>query len=142
MKISPEDAIAACDAICARLDLGSVNPAATIEIYSGAAPTTLAEVVTTQVLLVKLAMNASGAFAGAIDGVNHAEATANAIADTPALADGTAAWFRIRDRDDAVRWQGTLSEPNLGGDLELSSLNIIAGVNVVTVSLKARMPKG
>lgn len=142
MKISAADAIAACDAICARLDLGATNPAAEIEIYDGAQPATLEEAATTQVLLVKLAMNATAAFISAEDAAAHAEATANAIVDTPALADGQAAWFRVRDRDGAVRWQGTVSEPNLGGDLELSSLNIIAGVNVVTVSLKARMPKG
>lgn len=142
MKITAADAIAACDTLCARLDLGTTDPAAGIEVYDGAQPATLEEAVTTQVLLVKLTMNATGAFIGAVDAAAHAESTARAIADTPALTNGVAAWFRIKDRDGNTRWQGTVSEPNLGGDLELSSLNIIAGVNVVTVSLKARMPKG
>lgn len=142
LKISGADAIAACNILTSNIDEGSANPNPVIEIYDGTAPASITDAVTTQVKLVELPLDETEAFQGATDEGTHAEAVANAVPDTPALADGTASWFRVKDKDGTVRWQGDITEANLGGDLELSSVNIIEGVNVVTVSLTARMPKG
>lgn len=141
LKITAADAIAACNTLTGRLNTGADHP--TLEIYDGVEPANLSAAVTTQVLLVELPLAGPQAFQGAVDvpGASYVEASANPVADTPALADGEAAWFRVFDDTGAVRWQGQCSEANLGGDLELSSLNIIQGVNVVTVNLRARMPK-
>lgn len=143
MFITTEDAIAACNALCARLDAGTTNPEALIEIYDGAPPASITDPVATQKLIVRFKMNAVSAFALATDVPPFAVATHNPIADATALADGTATWFRIKDRDGAVRWQGSVTGKDLGGELQVTpSADIITGTKVTVVSLVARMGKG
>ncbi len=75
---------------------------------------------------------ANPAFATAASGT----ITANAIAsDTNAANTGTAANFRIRDRDNAEVLRGTVSATGGGGDIQLSSTAITAGDTVSITSL-------
>jgi len=135
-------AISAVDAMTARVDLGTTNPQAAFTVYSGPVPTRSdAALDPANIALVTIAMNAD-AFGDATDNTDDlvAEAIAGAIAETPALADGTATFYRQFDRDGNVVWQGVTTEANLGGDMELSAINVVTGVNVVVQSYALRIP--
>lgn len=141
LEITAPDAIAALSAILNRLDVGAGNPV--IEIYDGAKPASIGDAVTTQNLLIELDMDDTQAFQAPVDmpADTYVQATANPIADKAATASGQATWFRLLDSAGNVRWMGDVSEANLGGDLQISSVNIIQDVNVVTVAFRARYPK-
>lgn len=143
LLISAQDAIAGLAAIIGRLNTtGTQSP--TIEVYSGARPATLAEALTTQKKLVVLTLNSAAAFGAPVDVANqpYVESVAAAVPDTPALETDVAAWFQVLDDTGAKRWLGDVTEANLGGDLEISSVNMVKDVNVVTVALRVRFPKG
>lgn len=142
LKITAADAIAGLNAIVARIGNGA-GPNPVLNIYDGVEPDYVTDSITTQKTLVTIALAATNAFGSGVDviGEDYVESTAAPIADTPALEDGDAKWFRVFDKDGNARWQGSVTETGGGGDLEISSIKIIEGVNVVTVSLKVRMPK-
>ena len=62
-------------------------------------------------------------------------ATANAITDDTNAAGGTAALFKIQNRDNVEVLRGTVTATGGGGDIELSSTNIGAGDTVSVTSL-------
>lgn len=140
LQISNALAIIACDALVDQIDSGS-SGAAKLQIYDGAKPATLADAITTQNVLVEFDLP-NPAFAGAVEGANGATATANAVTDTVALADGEATFFRIINRDGEAVLQGDVTDVGGNGDLKLSSISIITGIEVVVVSLTATMPNG
>lgn len=75
---------------------------------------------------------ANPAFGSAAAGV----ATANAIAsDTNAANTGTAANFRIRNRNNSEVFQGTVTATGGGGDIQLSSVGITAGDTIALTSV-------
>jgi hypothetical protein len=89
-RVSNAAAIASVDAVVALLNVGG---AGYIEIRTGTQPADVS-IAATGTLLGTLPLSAT-AFAGAIDGVGKAVASANAITqDTSADAAGTATWFR------------------------------------------------
>ena len=140
MFISNAAAIAACDAIVDRLDLGSTNPNARLRIYSGTVPTDADTALGAQVLLAELNMS-NPAFGSAVDISPGARATASAITeDSTADATGTASFFRIVDRSGTVViMQGTVNTS--GADLNLNSVAISAGAAVQVTSLTFTMPE-
>lgn len=134
-------AIAACDAYVDRADLGTTNAAAKFTVYSGAVPASVNAALTgANVALVTMAMS-NPAFGAAAENVGtvSADAAAEPVADVAAAASGVATFYRLFDRDNNPIWQGTVSEPNAGGDMELSSVNVITGVNVVVQSFIFRV---
>lgn len=110
------------DYVVDALDTGSADPNGDIQVAtSGAFSTILA--------LLQFANPAFGAAAGGV-------ATANAIAsDTNAPNSGTAANFRVRDRDNVEVFRGSVSATGGGGDMQLSSVGIVAGDTVSLTSM-------
>jgi hypothetical protein len=141
LLISASDAIAGLAAIIARLNTNGGHPL--LEVYNGARPATLTEPIGARVKLVVLSLDNVAAFQAPVDvgGQPYVQSTANTIADTPALATSVATWFRVVDDAGVAHWIGDVTEANLGGDLEISSVNMVQDVNVVTVALRVRFPK-
>lgn len=115
---------AIANAVADACDVGSANAQGRLRIYTAGFSTLLAEL-----------NMANPAFGDAAAGV----ATANAITDdSSADATGTAAVFRIVNRDAATVVEGTVSTS--GADLNLNSTSITAGVAVSVSSLTVTAP--
>jgi hypothetical protein len=109
---------AAVDAVVDLVDAGSGTATGHLKIYSSGA-----------VLLADLAMS-NPAFGAASVGV----ATASAITDdSSADATGTAATFKVVDRDDTEIFSGTCGLT--GEALNLNTLSIVAGTKVSVSAL-------
>ena len=80
-------------------------------------------------------------FAAATDETEGGTAVANAVTPVSAVATGTATWFRLMDGDDTVIMQGSVSAPLGGGDITISSTEVIIGIEVSIVSLSYIQPK-
>ncbi len=118
-----------CDALVDDVDVGSTDASGDIQVYTAAFATLLAE----------LAYSAPPAFGAAAAGV----ATANAIADdTSADNSGTAAVCRIRDRDNATVWEGTVTATAGGGDIEFNTITFTSGDTVSITAQTVTMPAG
>lgn len=142
LSLKASVAIAACNAIVAQAEVGTTNPAPSFTVYSGTMPADIDTALAGNTALFTIVMD-EPAFAGAVDNDTDgfAEAIAEPIADTPAIADGVATFYRLFDRTGTAIWQGNVTEANLGGDMELSSVNVIDGVSVVVTSFIIRVPK-
>lgn len=120
----------------ALIDAGAA--AGAIKIYSGAVPASPNDALVAQVLLATLTMS-DPAF-GAANGAGVA--TAGAITgDNAADATGAASFFRIEDSNGVVRFQGDVTATGGGGDLQLSNVNIQAGVQVDITSFTITQPE-
>lgn len=110
------------DLVVDALDLGSTDATGDIQIATSTAFSTILATLTF----------ANPAFGSATGGT----ATANAIvSDTNAANTGTAASFRLRDRNNAEVLRGTVTATGGGGDIQLSSTSITAGDTVSITSL-------
>lgn len=76
------------------------------------------------------------AFGAAASGV----ATAAAITADSSATGGTAALFKVQDRDNTEIWRGTVGTPGSGADLELQSTLIGAGDSVTVTAFTMTMP--
>jgi hypothetical protein len=141
LSIANAQAIQACDVIVDACDLGTTNASATLTIYSGTPPANVDASLSGNTVLAQLAMS-NPAFGGAADISPGARATASTITDdSSANATGTASFFRILDRDNVPRIQGTVTATGGGGELELKSVSINSGVIVEVTSLTVTMPE-
>lgn len=130
-RINNAAAIAACNAIVDRLDLGA--GAGLLRIYTGTPPTNV-DAAPTGTLLAELTLS-DPAFQGAVDANPGGRATANSItSDASANATGTAGYFRAVDSDSNGIIQGTVTATGGGGDMELNSTSIVLGVEVAVTS--------
>lgn len=120
--ISNAAAIVICNALKALVDNGSV-----LRIYDGVMPTDLEPALTTQNLLVEMALPFP-AFGAAADGTGKASASLTSVISAAPTAAGTATFFRVLNSSGVPVWQGTVGM--LGCDLNLSSTNILLGVSV------------
>lgn len=137
-KISNAAAIAACNAVVDLLDVGG---AGSIEIYTTPVPSEV-DTAATGTLLGTLPLSAT-AFGAAADAAPGGRATAAAItSDSSADATGTAAYFRALNGSGTHVIQGTVTATGGGGDLELSSVSIVAGVAISITSWTFTMPEG
>lgn len=137
--ISNAAALAACDAIVDRLDLGSTNATARLRIYSGSVPTDADTALGAQVLLAELNMS-NPAFGSAADISPGARATAATISDdTTADATGTASFFRMVDRNPTAVLQGAAATS--GAELNFNSVSISAGAIVSCTSFTVTVPE-
>ncbi|MEL4071740.1 hypothetical protein WKW50_16470 [Ochrobactrum sp. GPK 3] len=139
VRIAIDAAKAACDAITGKIDAES--GAAKLVVYSGARPATPAAAITTQVKLIEFEM-ANPAFGQSAEVGNTATATANSINPTTAIADGTASFFRVLDGAGNTVFDGDVSNTAGSGDLKLSAVAVITGIDVTVVSLSAIQPTG
>lgn len=138
LKISGAAAVAACSAVTTLADAAAT--AGKLLIYNGIEPVDTTEAVSTQVTLVEFVLG-DPVFGAATDETDGGTAIANAVTPVSAAATGTATWFRLLDGDDVVVMQGSVSAPLGGGDLTISSAEIITGIEVSVVSLSYVQPK-
>jgi len=108
---------AACNGIVDLIDVGSTDLNGDLVIMTSG-----------DVEVATLAMSAT-AFGAAAIGV----ATAATIADDTNATGGTAALFKLQDRNNAEILRGTVTVTAGGGDIELSSV-VIGATDTVTVS--------
>ena len=122
---------ATCDAIVARANSGYLR------IYASSVPASADASIGGATLLGTCGFGAT-AFGAASSGT----ATANAISsDSAADATGTASFFRVVESDGTtVVWQGTVSASGGGGDLVLTPVDVVAGVQIAITSLTFTVP--
>ena len=113
---------AACDAVVDLIDVGTTDANGDLVIMTSA-----------DVEVATLAMS-SPAFGSAVTGT----ATANAISDDTNATGGTAALFKIQDKNNAEVFRGTVGVS--GADLNLTSVSIGAGGTVSVTSFTVTMP--
>lgn len=132
-------AIVGLDAIADLVDVGSTNAQGRLRIYAGSVPADADAALGGATLLAELNMS-NPAFNGATDAAPGASAAAASISDdTSADATGTAAFFRIVDRNEAAVFQGSVS--TTGADLNLNTTSITSGANVAVTSLTVTLPE-
>ena len=137
-RIHNDVAKQACDAIVDALDAGA--GAAYIKIWTGSMPTDC-QAADSGTLLAQLTCS-DPAFGSAADINPGARATANAITgDSSANNTGTAGHFRAYDSNDRCIIQGTVTATGGGGDLELNSVSISAGVQVDVTAWTVTVPE-
>ena len=143
MAISTTSSLAmdVCSLYANAVDEGTTKSAGYIVIYSGSVPASADTALGAQTALVTIPL-ANPAFGTVTnDAVNRrAEAPANAIADTVAVAAGTASFYRQFNRDDEVVWQGTVRDLAGSGDLKLSTTEITNGKDMIVSSYTFRIP--
>lgn len=141
ISIANAQAITCCDAIVDSIDTGTTNPQGKLVVYDGTPPANVDAALSGNTVLAELDMS-NPAFGAASDDTPGAIATANSISDdTSANATGTASFFRILDRDDTPRVQGTITATAGGGDIEFNSTSISAGALVRITSLTITVPE-
>lgn len=139
ISIANSEAITRCDAVVDSCDTGTTNAQATLIFYNGTVPARISAALSGNVALASLNMSAT-AFGAAVDvpASNLARATANTISDDTNAAsdtDTTCTFYRILDRDNTPRIQGSVTATGGGGDIELDTVSITAGVTVSVTSL-------
>lgn len=139
LNITSALAVSACNTLVDAIDAGSGT--AQLIIYGGTVPTNVEEALSDQAALVTFDLP-NPAFSDAVQEEAGGVATANAVPTVQAAADGTATFFRILNGNSVPVMQGIASNVGDGGELELSSTNILEGIDVIVVSLSATMPKG
>lgn len=136
-RISAAAAIAMCDALVDRLDLGA-GPAL-LRIYSGSQPADPDAGIGGATLLAELTCS-DPAFGAAVDVSPGGRATAAAItSDASANATGTAAWFRAVQSGGTAEIDGEVGTS--GADMNLSTVSIVSGAEVVITSWTVTMPQ-
>lgn len=141
MSFATDLSLAVCSTYTEGVNNGSANPTPYVVIYGGEVPANVRAPLGAANVLATLNQSVD-AFNDptADEDLGYTQAEATAIADQAATGDGDAKFYRQFDRDGNPVWQGTVSLPNGGGDMELSSVGIISGVNVVVQSYVFRVP--
>lgn len=140
LSIANTSAITGCDAFVDACDAGSTDPQATLVIYSGTPPALVDSALSGNTVLASLEMS-NPAFGAAVDISPGARATAAAISDdTAADATGTATFFRILDRNNVPKIQGSVGTS--GAELNMNSVAIQINATVSITSLTVTMPEG
>lgn len=147
LSVRNAESIVAGDNYVDSVDAGTTNPQATLVIYQngGANPADVEAALGGATVLAQLDMSnpAFGAMGPATPSTAPS-ATANAITDdTAADATGTAHFFRILDRDNVAKIQGTVrasADPDNGEELVLNSKDIQINATVEITSFVATMP--
>jgi hypothetical protein len=132
MKIAPTLRTPIAQQILAALADGtSLVPR--IMIYTGTMPSTMSG---SLFGLTKLAeLDLSAAVGSETDGT----IIFDAIASSDALASGTATWARIVDADSFEVLYLTVSDTNGAGELQMSQVNLVAGISVNISSVQIQV---
>lgn len=142
LSIRTAEAATCCDAVVDAIDTGTTDAAGALIIYDGSEPDDVEVAIAGQTILAQLDMS-NPAFTAATptSGGTNSTATANAISDdTSADATGTAAFWRIENRDNVAVLQGTCGTS--GQDINFNTLAIQSGATVQVTSLTITMPNG
>lgn len=133
-------AIPACDGVVDRIDTGAGTSVLNGYDATGGVPAGPEVAIGTQVLLFSIDLQ-NPAFGAAADAAPGGQATLLGVplSDTSANATGTAAFWRILDRDALSIIQGTLATS--GGDINLNTLSIVTAATVEITSLTITMPE-
>jgi len=115
---------AACDAIVDLADVGTTDANGDLVIMTAG-----------DVEIATLALS-DPAFGASVSGVS----TANTITSDTNATGGTAALFKVVDKDNTEVWRGTVGATGSGADLELSALVIGAGDTVTVTSFTFTVP--
>jgi hypothetical protein len=102
---------------------GALFASGTLRVYAGAIPTDADTALGAQVLLGTLGFG-STPFAAPSGGSISAQPITR---DNSADVSGTASFFRSFDSGGVIIEQGTITATGGGGDLELNTVNIVAG---------------
>lgn len=138
-RINNALAIVNCDNVVDSVDDGPA--AGVMEIRTGTPPANPEDADTGT--LLSTVTYSDPAFGAAADIDPGARAIANPITgDVSADATGTAGYFRVKDSNGVVKFQGDVTLTGGGGDLELNNINIQAGVQVDITSHTVTMPEG
>jgi hypothetical protein len=133
LKISTAARNAACDGIVDLIDGGA--SAGTLTIYTGSPPTNVSDADSGTTLAVLTFSDP--AFGAAATGT----ATASAItSDSSANASGDAGYFRVKDSNSNVIFQGTCGEAADTPDMVFDEKSIVIGGVVACTSFTATMP--
>ena len=129
---------AACNAITALVDAGTLNPNGYVNIYTAPRPSGPTVAPTPAIRLATVPLS-NPAFTQATDG----EAVANAMGLTgiPVEGTGAAAWYRVFDRDNVPLWDGSITLSGAGGDMQFNDIAFVLNGRVVLNSFKAVMPQ-
>lgn len=124
-------------ATVAAIDNGSVNATGKIEFYSGTRPSS-PQVEPVGVTLLCALNFSNPAYGPHING----RASANPISGgaNNILATGMCTWFRVFDRDNNPLWDGNVSIPGRGGDIQLADTYLIRGKTFQLEQLDAVEP--
>lgn len=137
-----EAAIASLQGTLSHIQTGSGT--AKVIVYGGTAPTKPQTAVGGgNKVLVQFNLP-STPFQAPVDGGTYAKAEVDVsiLGAITAAADGDATFFRIVNANSVVSHQGAVSVIGGGGDMELSSVSVVTGVDVVVVSLALLQPTG
>ena len=121
---------AACNTVVDLVDIGGPGRLA---IYDGTKPADPQTAVTTQTKLAELPLDST-----AFDTATNGSAALNTVDSTLALANGTAAWFRIFDGNDTPIADGTVGTAE--ADLTTRAVDWTTGSIVQIVSLTLLIP--
>lgn len=138
VKLGADTAMAAADGAMQTVNAGLGD--ATLVVYDGTEPAAPADAITDQIALITFLLP-NPAFASAIDSVAGGRAVLEEVTPVPADAAGTASWFRLIDGNDRCILQGTVTASGGGGDLTISSITLVQGIEVSVVSFAYVQPK-
>jgi len=124
MKIKTTTRSTIAQALIASMASGTANANPVLEIYDGTMPDNVGDTVTST-LLATLALTPT--VATEANGVITFDAITE---DSAADATATAAWARILDRDEVESVYLTVSAIDAGGEVQLNSVDLVAGVSV------------
>jgi len=139
----PAVASAMANAAASKAEEGNLLANSRIVLYAGPVPgNAQSALVGANTVLATINLDATNPFQAAeIDtDMRVAECLATNIPDTPASANGTVTFYRQFNRNNEVIWQGIVTGPDDGGDLTLTSVNVIADVNVILQRYSIRVP--
>lgn len=148
MEITNAMALVLCDAVVDELDSttgGTAQPNPECFIFTGAAPGSpnYADAADPAGKLIELALS-NPAFNAAADQAPNAQASLNGSPSGNATATGTAASFRMKNRDTTqkVVWQGNVGVTASTNDLELNNTSINSGQTIQLTGWTVTMPEG
>jgi hypothetical protein len=128
----------ACNAITALVDAGTLNPNGYVNIYTAPRPTG-PEVAPSPAIRLATVPLSNPAFSTAVNG--EAIASGMGLTGIPVEATGTAAWYRVFDRDNTPLWDGSITLSGAGGDMQFNDIAFVLNGRVVLNSFKAVMPQ-
>lgn len=141
VHISNNAAKAALVAILGIIDAESPTGGSLI-IYSGTRPASADDAISGGNVALITFVLPNPSFGAPTDNGTGAQSAANAITAVTAAATGTASFFRLTDGAGTDVFDGAVTDTTGSGDLKLSTISVVTGIDVSVVSLNAIMPEG
>lgn len=140
LKVANASAILECDALVDSFDLGSTDANGDVKVYSGTAPADADAALSGNTLLAQAEMS-NPAFGAASDANPGAVATMSGLpkSDTSIDATGTATFFRIFDRNNVCRAQGTVGTS--GADMIVTTTSLVAAATFTITAFTITVPE-